>query len=424
VTQTYYDNHLNAIAVDASGAAYVAGGSAAATYPTTPGAHQTTHPYSGYSVKGVFSKLSADGSSLVYSTFLGGNGGGSDTANAVAVDAGGAVTVAGGFQKGPTTPGAYQATPAGDHDAYVIKLNLGGEPSALAVDNLSATAGARATLRAKLTKSGSAYAGQRLEFQIDSGAWTPAEVLTSTAGYGTLTITAPATGSHTVACRFAGGGAIEGSTGNATLTTTAIAATTLVVPGASPGVGDGVYLAAYLSATSSSTTLGAPIIGKQVEFQFNGGAWTPAPALTDAVGKATLAVTAPATAGEYTINARFLGDAGYAASAGTAKLTVAAKRNVYVYTLNRSGKVGASGTLIATFYWYQKNGTLTPVSGKSLRFQCAGVSLDSTVTTDASGKATVAVTPATAGSFPFTVTFTADTDYNAGSGSGTLTVAP
>jgi hypothetical protein len=170
--------------------------------------------------------------------------------------------------------------------------------------------------------------------------------------------------------------------------------------------------------------VGAGLAGKRIEFQFNGGAWTPASSLTDANGKAMLTVTAPATAGTYVVNARFGGDATNAPSDGTANLTVAGKRAVYVYTFNRNGKVGTAGALIAILYWYQKSGAMTPISGKSLRIQCAGIGLDSTVTTDASGKATVSVTPASTGSFPFTVSFTADTDYNAGTGSGTLTVGP
>ena len=425
VGQSYHDNNPLSVAVTASGSACVVGCTGAVDYPTTPDALQATVPANGGQPTGFVTVLNPSGSAMTYSSYIGGTSRSWEQLRHVTVAPDGSLILSGDLGSGaPTTPGVVQPTNAGLGDGYLMKLNLGGEPSALAVDNLSATAGARATLRAKLTKSGSAYAGQRLEFQIDSGAWTPAEVLTSTAGYGTLTITAPATGSHTVACRFAGGGAIEGSTGNATLTTTAIAATTLVVPGASPGVGDDVYLAAYLSATSSATTLGAPLIGKQVEFQFNGGAWTPASALTDAVGRAVLAVTTPATAGNYTINARFAGDAGAAACTGTGTLTATAKRNIYLYTLSRTGKVGVPGQLFAYFYWYQKDGTLTPISGKSVRFVCAGTGTDTSATTGANGRAAITVTPATAGTYPFTVTFTADTDYNAGNGSGTLTVAP
>ena len=407
----------NCVALDATGAVYVCGYGAAG-FPMTAGAYQAANAGGG---DAFVAKLNSTAMALEYSTYLGGAG--DDNSVCVALDASGAATVCGYAAAAfPTTAGAYQTTYGGgtDSDGWVAKLTFASPAPTVTVDDLSATEGTRISLRGRMTDAaGAGIGGKRLQFCIDAGAWVNSEILTSATGYATLTLTAPAAGTHALACRFQSADGIPDGSGSGTLITTTLASTTTSVQDRTAGPGDAVSLAAYLQLQNKTG-----IAGKQLEFQFNGGSWTAAPALTDAVGKATLAVTAPATAGEYTINARFLGDAGYAASAGTAKLTVAAKRNVYVYTINRSGKVGASGTLIATFYWYQKNGTLTPVSGKSLRFQCAGVGLDSTVVTDASGKATVAVTPATAGSFPFTVTFTADTDYNAGSGSGTLTVAP
>ena len=326
----------------------------------------------------------------------------------------------------PATAGSYTINAqyvGGAHYAASTDsatLTVSAPVPTLAVDSGTASAGSRTTLRCRLTDAaGAGIGGQRLQFSIDSGAWVDAEILTTAAGYATLTITAPAAGTHTLQCRFEAAGGYSAATGSGTLTTTALVATATAVYDRTAGPGDAVSLLAYLQLQSK-----AGVAGKQLEFQFNGGAWTPASAATEATGKASLTVTAPVTAGTYVINARFLGDATHTASAGTANLTVAGKRSVYVYTINRSGKVGAPGTLVAYFYWYQKNGTLTPVSGKSLRFVCAGVSLDSTVTTDASGKATVSVTPATAGSHPFTVAFTADADYNAGSAGATFAVAP
>ena len=423
------------LALGPDGSAYVVG-AAGDAFPVTPDAFLATRPGN---KDGFLSVLSPDGSALTYSTYLGGPN--DDAVYGVAFS-GGAVHVTGSTDKDPpaddqagmgdirpmfpiptfpVTPGAYQTVNAGGRDAFLMKFSFSsGDPTTVTVDDLNVTEGTRISLRGRLTDAaGAGIAAQRLQFSIDSGAWANSEVLTSATGYATLTITAPAAGVHTLACRFEAAGTYLAGSGSGTLTTTSLLATTTAVMDRTAGPGDAVSLLAYLQTQNR-----AGIAGKQMEFQFNGGAWTPASAVTEATGKATLAVTAPATAGDYTINARFIGDATYAASSGTAKLTVAAKRSVYVYTMNRSGKVGAAGTLIAYFYWYPKNGTLTPVSGTSLRFVCAGVSLDSTVATDAAGRATVSVTPASAGAFPFTVTFTADTDYNAGSGSGTLTVAP
>ena len=96
---------LGGIGVDSSGIAYVGGGTASSDFPTTSGALQPTNP--GQSA--FFTKLAADGSSLVYSTFLGATG---ITAKAtgLAVDSNSASYLTGeasgpGF---PTTAGAFK----------------------------------------------------------------------------------------------------------------------------------------------------------------------------------------------------------------------------------------------------------------------------------------------------------------------------
>ncbi|MCX6358479.1 MAG: SBBP repeat-containing protein [Armatimonadetes bacterium] len=528
---------VNGMAVDAAGCVYVTGCTCSSDFPVTPGAFQTTFGGGSNFGDAFLTKLKADGTGLVYSTYIGAAG--EDTAYSVSVDAGGYAYVCGTAETGfPTTAGAYQTAFGGSTDAWVAKVDTDGSKlvyctyiggaqwdaaygvsagpdgtayvssytagdwpvtpdayqgaygggdsdwaitalnpagsaltystyygaasyerypliafsggaahvagersngsngdaqlvkftfttasTSLAVDSLSATAGARVTLRGRLTDgAGAGIAGQRLQFKVDGGAWVASEVLTSALGYATLTITAPAAGSHPLACKFDAAGSYPAADGTGTLVTTSLLATAARVNAVTAGPGDGVDLAAYL-VTPNGTSPGAGIAGKQMEFQLNGGSWTPAAAPTDAVGKATVAATAPAAAGDYTINARFVGDATHAASSGTAKLTVAAKRNVYVYTFNRT-VAGGPTKLIAMLYWRQQDGTLTPLRGKSLRFQCpraAGV--DATVATDASGKAAAAVPALASGTYPFTVDFAGDTDYNAGTASGTLTVA-
>ena len=93
------------IAVDSTGIAYIGGGTASADFPTTSGAFQQTNP--GQSA--FFTKLAADGSSLVYSTFLGATGI-TAKASGLAVDGNGAAYLTGeasgpGF---PTTAGAFK----------------------------------------------------------------------------------------------------------------------------------------------------------------------------------------------------------------------------------------------------------------------------------------------------------------------------
>lgn len=101
------------IAVDSSGSAYISG-AAGTLWPTTQGAYQTEIPGDApsSSTAPFVVKVSADGSSLVYSTFLGGLGGGS-TPTSITVNGAGEVFVAGyGASAGfPITSNAYQKTP-------------------------------------------------------------------------------------------------------------------------------------------------------------------------------------------------------------------------------------------------------------------------------------------------------------------------
>lgn len=84
-----------AIAVDGDGHAYVAGAAITSDFPTTPGAYRTAacpnvYPFAG---DGFVAKLSVDGSALVYSTLLCGQG--DDSPAGIALDAAGNAYVAG-----------------------------------------------------------------------------------------------------------------------------------------------------------------------------------------------------------------------------------------------------------------------------------------------------------------------------------------
>ena len=174
------------IAVDASGNAYITGSTSAINFPTTPGAYQpadgskvfvTKFSVSGSSliystliggltgtdtgrgiavnsfgnvfitgstdsadfplksplqaVKGAgndcfVTEFSPDGTSLVYSTFIGGNG--EDSGNSIALDTAGNAYIAGfsGSTDLPVTPSCFQGNNAGGEDAFAAKINSGG----------------------------------------------------------------------------------------------------------------------------------------------------------------------------------------------------------------------------------------------------------------------------------------------------------
>jgi hypothetical protein len=128
VYSTYLGGGFNhdigqAIAVDATGHAYVTGRTESGDFPTTAGAFQQTH--AGGRTDTFVTKVNPAGSALVYSTFLGGNG--DDRASGIAIDGDNSAYVTGTTDSNnfPTTVGAFK--PVGgsrkvDLDAFVAKI--------------------------------------------------------------------------------------------------------------------------------------------------------------------------------------------------------------------------------------------------------------------------------------------------------------
>jgi YVTN family beta-propeller protein len=109
------------IAVDPSGEAYVAGSTGSANFPLTAGALQTA--YGGGPDDVFVTKLTAAGTALAYSTYLGGSG--DDYAGGVVVDAQGNFYVTGstGSTNFPVTAGAFQSVfGGGPYDAFVSEF--------------------------------------------------------------------------------------------------------------------------------------------------------------------------------------------------------------------------------------------------------------------------------------------------------------
>lgn len=116
-------DHGSGIATDAEGNAYVTGFTDSTDFPTTTGAFQTT--FHGV-VDAFVTKLNPTGSSIVYSTYLGGTD--DDGGGAIAVDTAGNAYVMGSTQSTdfPTTAGALQTTFGGVYDTFVTKLDFTG----------------------------------------------------------------------------------------------------------------------------------------------------------------------------------------------------------------------------------------------------------------------------------------------------------
>ncbi len=109
------------IAVDAAGNAYIVG------YTTSAGAFPTTvGPLGPASAQDIFvAKISSDGTSLVYSTLIGGTA--ADLGNAIAVDSAGNAYVVGTTASSDfPTSGGFQTTLRGGADSFFLKLNATG----------------------------------------------------------------------------------------------------------------------------------------------------------------------------------------------------------------------------------------------------------------------------------------------------------
>ncbi|MCL5962203.1 MAG: SBBP repeat-containing protein, partial [Chloroflexi bacterium] len=145
------------IAVDRLGWAYVAGVTFSSNFPTTPGAFDHTFNASGLS-EGFVAKLQPSGSSLVYSTFIGGSS--SDSLKGIAVDPAGAAFVVGTTSSSdfPTTPGAFDRVLNGD-DAPMARLAPNG--ASLGYSVFLGGASSEEGLAIALDASGASYVAGR-----------------------------------------------------------------------------------------------------------------------------------------------------------------------------------------------------------------------------------------------------------------------
>jgi hypothetical protein len=140
------------IAFDSSGNAYVTGETASTNFPII-GSTVLRGPFDAF-----VTKISPDGSSLVYSTYVGGSG--TESGNGIAVDASGNAFVAGGTTSAdfPASPGAFQTTLRGGENAFVFELNPSG--SALTYSTYLGGSGANGDVAlgvAALVSSGSSF---------------------------------------------------------------------------------------------------------------------------------------------------------------------------------------------------------------------------------------------------------------------------
>ncbi|MCP5114404.1 MAG: hypothetical protein GY953_26540 [bacterium] len=200
------------IAIDPAGNIVVAGRTESNDFPITFSSFQTGNRSTGFLTDGFVTKLDPNGSSLVYSTYLGGEG--SDRIHALGVDATGSAYVAGSTDSSdfPTTEGAFRS-------ASCPSLGLGGFASKFGPDGsglvystlLCGSSTDEALAIAVDAQAGTAFVAGRTrsaDFPITAGAF-------QTAGGGQtddgFVLKLNADGSQTEFSTYLGGSAADGA---------------------------------------------------------------------------------------------------------------------------------------------------------------------------------------------------------------------
>lgn len=122
------DDFGRKVLADNDGNAYAIGSTKSTNFPTTSGAFRqflTTGSFGNWNDVYV-AKINPNGTSLIYSTYIGGNE--SENANDAVLDANGNVFITGTtFSSNyPVTQGSIQQTLSGNRDAFITKLNASG----------------------------------------------------------------------------------------------------------------------------------------------------------------------------------------------------------------------------------------------------------------------------------------------------------
>jgi uncharacterized protein (TIGR03437 family) len=181
-------NGLAGLAPDGAGNVVLVGSTSDPAFPVTPGAYQTTFP-PGSSLAAFVAKLGADGSSLVWATYLGGAL--EDAAQTVALDASGNVWLA-GTTSSPDFPDANawsqgsdfvaQLNPSGSALLYSARFPANTVAQALALDpsglvHLAGKAGLISTLAPSQPFSTRVYGMTNLAGGVPAGLVAPGEVI-------------------------------------------------------------------------------------------------------------------------------------------------------------------------------------------------------------------------------------------------------
>ncbi|MBI4345534.1 MAG: DUF2341 domain-containing protein, partial [Elusimicrobia bacterium] len=176
--------------------------------------------------------------------------------------------------------------------------------------------------------------------------------------------------------------------------------------------------ASYLArAEYKDSGSGNGLAGRTIYFNYNGD---PKTGVTDSLGVATAAYTAPTLTGSTTYSITVNGDPTYAGGSATGTVTV----NTFETGLAVSAStVSVSGGVFTASATLTKVLDASPLNGKSVIFTFLGV--NKLGTTQPDGMATVTYdAPSSSGTFIMSASFAGDSEYGAASGNGSVRVNP
>lgn len=157
------DERVGGIDVDSAGNAYVTGTTTSKNFPVTAGVfqHDCKLKNDGTCASAFVTKLNADGSRALYSSYLGGHG--TQSGQGIALNSSGNAFVVGGTDAKdfPATAGSAQPVPAGGEDAFVVQFSSSG--SHLNFSTFLGGAGADVGNAIALDSSGNAFITGRTE---------------------------------------------------------------------------------------------------------------------------------------------------------------------------------------------------------------------------------------------------------------------
>jgi len=296
------------VVADASGV-YVGGGTTG-SFPTTPGAYQTTAP-GGFDMFAV--KLNPAGSALIYSTYLGGSR--EDDLDAIALDASGNLYVTGNTLSSdfPTTPGAFQTTYGGS--APNIDNSFSGD---VALSKLNPT-GTKLLYSTYLGASGDEFA-DAMALDTSGNIY-----LTGATFSSNFPVTA---GAFQTNCGADCGGALPHAFITKIDIVTGVAASIIAVSGNNQSGSAGSRLPAAL-VVKVLDGRNAPVAGATVMFTAMNATVSPSSIMTDAAGTASTQITLGTV----------VGPASVAATSGAASAT-------FSFTVGAAGPHIAAGGVV------------------------------------------------------------------------------